>query len=96
MMSSSRGAQLHLLVVQKPSRCSLWRCLNGGLGFQSSVQGSLGTILHVPSEQGSQKTLFSKDKDSVKHRTGRSEIHKSTTANMNFENSFMSVDDPGC
>lgn len=37
----------------------IWRYPKGCWGFQSSVHGSLGAILHVLSEQGSWKTVFS-------------------------------------
>lgn len=67
----------------------------GAWDSRAVYRGVLGPSCMFSQSRDPRK-LFSKDKDSVKHRTGRSEIHKSTTANMYFENSFMSVDDPGC
>lgn len=72
----SRGAQLHLLVVQKSSRCS-YRLLKWCWGFKSSVHGSLGVSLPGrPLRQVPQKTVFAMEKDPVKHCTSHSEIHK--------------------
>lgn len=70
--------------------------MGGSWDSRAVYRGVLRPCCMFSSEQRSQKTLFLKDKDSVKHRTRRSELHKSATANMYFESSFMSVDAPGC
>lgn len=91
MRSSSCGAQLHLLVVQKSS------CLKAAGDSWAVSVGILVLSCMSLSDKGSpENSTFTTEKDSVKHSTSHIEIHQPTTAGVYFKSSVGSIDASGC